>query len=334
MENQTGKTALITGATSGIGRELTTLFAKDGYNLVLVARGEDNLLETAEQLENQFGIKVLPIGKDLSDPKAPEEIYDETKRNGLVIDVLVNNAGAGEYGQFATETDLHKELGIIQLNATSLVHLTKLYLKDMKQQNAGKILMLASVASIIPNPLMAVYGATKSFIYSFSEALRNELKDTNITITALMPGATGTDFFNKAGASNIKATDKLADPAGVAKDGYEALMAGKDKVVSGFMNKVQVAMAQVLPDQVMANLSHRDMEEKPAPQKPHEEQMSTLAIGLGVAAVAIAGLFIASAYRNASFADKAAYKYKAYSAKKSLKDALASAKDKAQDAFA
>lgn len=322
MENQTKKTALITGATSGIGRELAILFAKDGYDLVFVARGEDNLLESAEQFEQQYGITVTPIAKDLSQPNAAAEVFAETERTHTQIDVLVNNAGRGEYGQFATETDLEKELGIIQLNATALVHLTKLYLKGMVERNDGKILMLASVASVLPNPLMAVYGATKAFILSFAEALRNELTDKNITITALMPGATGTDFFNKAGASNIKATDKLADAAVVAKDGYDALMAGKDKVVSGFMNKVTTTMSQFLPDPVMAAMAHRDMEEKPSPRKQHDEQLISLALSVGIAAVAIAGLFLANAYRNTSAVERDFHKYKGKSALKKLADEL------------
>ncbi|GAB3893207.1 hypothetical protein GCM10028803_07090 [Larkinella knui] len=272
MEAQTGKTALVTGATSGIGHELANLFAKDGYNLVLVARNGENLNQIAEAYAQQFGITVTPIATDLVDPKSPETIYDETRRRGITVDVLVNNAGMGEYGMFANETDLQKELSIIQLNATSLVHLTKLFLKDMVQRNEGKILMLASVASIMPNPLMAVYGATKSFILSFTEALQNELKDTNVTVTALLPGATNTDFFNKAGAEGTRAHQQAqqTDPAKVAKDGYDALMKGKEKIVSGFMNKAQVAMSHVLPDELIAGSMRKQME-RPGESKPERE---------------------------------------------------------------
>ncbi|GAB3334427.1 hypothetical protein GCM10027299_42630 [Larkinella ripae] len=291
MESQTGKTALVTGATSGIGRELANLFAKDGYNLVLVARSSDSLKQIAEEYEQQFGITATPIAMDLVDPKTPEAIYDETRRKGIQIDVLVNNAGMGEYGMFANESDLQKELSIIQINATALVHLTKLYLKDMVQQNEGKILMLASVASIMPNPMMAVYGATKSFILSFTEALQNELKGTNVSVTALLPGATNTDFFTKAGAEGTRAHQSAqeTDPAKVARDGYEALMQGKEKVVSGFMNKAQVALSHVLPDELITGSMRKQMErpDQSKPQHESENRDTTLivtAIAVGVVA--------------------------------------------------
>lgn len=307
MESTTKKTALITGATSGIGRELANLFAKDGYNLVLVGRQEDNLLDLVETYEQQFGINVTPIAKDLSDPKAAEEIYAETQHEGQTINVLVNDAGFGEYGMFATETDLKREMDMIQVNIGALVQLTKLYLKDMVQRNEGKILMLGSIASVIPNPLMAVYGATKSFIYSFSEALRNELKDTNVTVTVLMPGATNTNFFNTAGAAHVKGADpsKTADPADVAKDGYEALMAGKDKVVSGLKNKATIASAYVLPDGVVAAQARSDME----PKDESQQQQTALAISIGVAALVVGGLLLA--YRNTNALERAEYRYKA-----------------------
>lgn len=324
METQTGKTALITGATSGIGYELAKLFAKDGYNLVLTARHEDRLNEVAEEFRQEGGQQVTVIAKDLMDPKAAEEIYDETRRRDIQVDVLVNNAGMGEYGMFATETDLHKELGIIQLNLTSLVHLSKLYLKDMIQRNDGKILMLASVVSVLPNPLMAVYGATKSFVYSFSEALRNELKDTNITVTALLPGATNTDFFAKAGAEGTRAHQQAqnTDAAGVAKDGYEALMKGKDKVISGFMNKAQVAMAHFLPDEVVT-ANTRKLMERPGMEleSEHEKESDNLLPYVLVGMLATTALIWAFS-ENLSWYDKARYRYKARSMKNSLMDAL------------
>lgn len=321
MESQNRKTALITGATSGIGLELAKLFARDGYNLILVARHDDSLRGVATDVEQQFGNKVITLAKDLMNTNAPEEIYQEIKQQGLTVDVLVNNAGMGEYGKFATETDLQKELSIIQLNATSLVHLTKLFLKEMVDRNEGKILMLASVASAIPNPLMAVYGATKSFIYSFSEALSNELKDTSVSVTALMPGATDTDFFNKAGAQNARVTNSdLADPARVAKDGYDALMQGKDKVVSGFKNKMQVAMSHVLPDTVVSETMRKMMNEKGYEEEDDEnEALTPLAIGLGIATVVLAaGIFLTASYKSANWYEKRRYKQKL----KSLTDAL------------
>lgn len=247
MEN-TNRFALITGATSGIGLELAKLFAKDKFNLVLVARGEDELNSTAAQLKEE-GIKVVTISKDLFNPNAASELYDEIKQQDIQIDVLVNDAGQGAYGKFV-ETDLHKELKIIQLNICSLVTLTKLYVKEMVARNSGRILNLASVAGKSPGPYQAVYHGTKAFVHSFNEAIRYELIDTEVTVTSLLPGATDTDFFNKADMLNAKIVQDgdLADPADVAKDGYEAMMAGKDMVISGFKNKMQVAMGNITPD--------------------------------------------------------------------------------------
>lgn len=318
MESQTGKTALVTGATSGIGRELANLFAKDGYNLVLVARSSDSLKEIAEEYEKQFGITATFIAKDLVDPKAPEEIYDETQRKGIRIDVLVNNAGMGEYGMFANETDLHKELSIIQINATALVHLSKLYLKDMVQRNEGKVLMLASVASIMPNPMMAVYGATKAFILSFTEALQNELKETNVTVTALLPGATNTDFFSKAGAKGTRAHQQAqqTDAAQVARDGYNALMKGKEKVVSGFMNKAQVTMSHVLPDEYVTGSVRKQMER---PDESGEQDHSALITAIAVGVVAATTLLWAfGAMESGWKSDATRFRRKAKSTGESL----------------
>jgi short-subunit dehydrogenase len=257
MATTTGKYALITGATSGIGYELAKLFAKDGYNLVIVARGQEGLDKTVNDLQ-QYGGEVVAISKDLFKREASFELYDEVKAKGIQPDVLVNDAGQGQYGEFI-DTDINRELDIIQLNTASLVALTKFYLKDMVARGSGKILNVASVASKIPGPLQSVYHATKAFVLSFSEAVRNEVKDTGVTITALMPGATDTDFFSKADmedAKNVK-EGTLDDPAVVAKDGYEALMKGDDKVVSGFKNKVQVAMSNIIPDSMVAEQTHK-----------------------------------------------------------------------------
>lgn len=310
MENQSGKTALITGATSGIGRELTNLFAKDGYNLVLVARSGDSLKLIASEYEDQFGIKATTIAQDLADPKAADAIYEETQKQGITVNILVNDAGMGEYGKFATETDLQKELDIVQINAVSLMHLTKLYLKDMVARNEGKILMLGSEVSVVPNPMMAVYGATKAFIKSFGEAIRNELNDTNITVTVLMPGATNTDFFNKAGAAHVKGADpsKTANPADVAKEGYDALMAGKDHVVAGWANKARVAVAHVLPDPFLAANTRKDMEPKDE-SEDQKKQTTSIAVSIGLLAGVVAGLYLA--YRRSDPQDKLYYQYRA-----------------------
>ena len=260
MENS--KYALITGATSGIGYELAKLFAADAYHLVIVSRTAQDLEKTASQLSSQYGVQVTPIAKDLFEPEAAFELYREVKAKGIEINVLVNDAGQGVYGLFA-DSDIRRQLSIIQLNVSSLTSLTYLFLKDMVARNEGKILQLASVVSEVPAPLQAVYGGTKAYVLSFTEALINEVKDTAVTITALQPGATDTDFFNKAGAQNSRIVQetKLDDPAKVAKDGYEALMKGDDKVVSGMKNKIQSAMSNVMPDTTLANQMRKQSEE-------------------------------------------------------------------------
>ncbi len=244
---------LITGATSGIGYELARQFAQSGKNLILVARLPERLAEVKAELAREFSVDVEVFTADLFDPGAAMTLYQQVRAAGLTVEVLVNNAGQGEYGEFA-ETDLQRQLALIQLNVASLVALTHHFLQDMRERRSGKLLLLGSSYSKIPGPLMAVYAATKAFVLSFGEALRNEVKEWGINVTVLMPGATDTDFFHKAGGtrSKIYAESKLADPADVAHDGFEALMNGKDSVVSGFKNKVQSLMADVSPNSTNA----------------------------------------------------------------------------------
>ncbi|MBX9853214.1 MAG: SDR family NAD(P)-dependent oxidoreductase, partial [Cytophagaceae bacterium] len=192
------KYALITGGTSGIGFELTKLFAKDGYNLIIVSENLGDLQTRSVELHHEFGIEVIPIEKNLFRKEAAFEVYEEVKAKNIQIDVLVNDAGQGYYGQF-TETDIHRELDIIQLNIGAYVILTKCFLQEMKARNDGKILNVASIAGKAPGPWQSVYHGTKAFVLSWTEAIQYELKDTNITITSLLPGATDTDFFRKAG---------------------------------------------------------------------------------------------------------------------------------------
>lgn len=266
----TKKYALITGATSGIGYELARLFAKDQYNLVLVSRHQQELDNKAAELR-QLGIEVTTLSKDLFNREEAASVYPEIKKLGLTIDVLVNDAGQGVYGEFK-DTDIQRELQIIDLNIASLVILTKDFLKDMVSRNSGKILNLASIASKTPGPWQSVYHGTKAFVLSFTEAIREELKDTDITVTALLPGVTDTDFFNKADMTDSKAVqDKsaMANPADVAKDGYDALMSGKDKVISGLKNKIQTGMSNLMPDSTVAHQLYEQ-------QKPVSEENNSL----------------------------------------------------------
>ncbi|MGI4750630.1 MAG: SDR family NAD(P)-dependent oxidoreductase [Janthinobacterium lividum] len=256
------KYALVTGATSGIGYELAKQFAKNNYNLIIVARPSDNLERVAKELSAEYSVKVVPIGKNLFSDGAALELYNEVKATGITVNILVNDAGQGIYGKFFEE-DLDRQLQIIHLNVVSLTTLTYLFLKDMVARNEGKILQLASTVSILPAPLQAVYCGTKAYVLNFTEAIINEVKDTNVTVTALQPGVTDTDFFNKAGAQNSKLVqDKsaMSNPADVAKDGYEALMKGEEKIVSGFKNKVQIAMANITPDSMLAATIRKESE--------------------------------------------------------------------------
>lgn len=182
MGNQ--KFALVTGATSGIGRELAKLLANDQYNLVIVARNLMDLEQTATELRQQYEVEVVSIAKDLFIRESPFEVYDELKNRGIEIDVLVNDAGQGQYGEFI-ETDIDRELDLIQLNIGAYVIFSKLFLKEMVARNEGKILNVSSIGGEMPGPLQAVYHATKAFVTSFSEAIREELKDTKVTVTLL-----------------------------------------------------------------------------------------------------------------------------------------------------
>ncbi|WP_207423093.1 SDR family NAD(P)-dependent oxidoreductase [Desertivirga brevis] len=260
MENNQ-KYALVTGGTAGIGYELAKLFAKDGYNLVLVSRNEYELARTQAELQDQYKIQVHTISKDLMKMEAPFEVYKEVTDQGIKVDVLVNDAGQGVYGEFV-DTDIQREIDIIHLNIMAYVVLTKCFVQDMVIRGGGKVLNVGSIAGEMPGPLHSVYHGTKAFVNSWSEAIRNELKDSNITVTVLLPGATDTDFPVKANMENAKifAESNLSDPAEVAKDGFEALMSGDDKIVSGLKNKAMVAMGNVLPDSVVAENMRKQQE--------------------------------------------------------------------------
>ncbi len=322
MNPEIGKTALITGASSGIGQELAKLFAQDGYNLVVVGRSDDKLDRLGDVFKSNYGTQqVTVINKDLSEEDSAQDVYNQVKAKGITVDVLVNDAGVGLYGLFGTDTNWEREKSMIHLNVLALTQLTKLYLHDMLARNSGRILNVASLLSITPAPLMAVYAGTKAYVYNFTQSLVNELKDTNVTITALLPNATDTDFFHKAGAENTKVTDEVQDPVMVAKAGYDALMAGKSKVVpGGFKNKSYEVMAYVAPQEAMAALMRDKMSQKPDPEKS-----ISLAWGIGFGLAVIAGIALTIGYKNTSDFQKARYRYKAKAAGNVLSDVLSSA---------
>ncbi|AZB28465.1 SDR family NAD(P)-dependent oxidoreductase [Chryseobacterium balustinum] len=260
--------AIVTGATSGIGFELAKLLAKDGYNLVIVGRNQATLTQTACRLII-YGVKIITMNKNLFYLNDALSVYTELQQQSISPSILVNAAGQGCYGEFHN-TDMYKELDIINLNITSVILITKLFLKDRIGKGSGKILNLASIASKAPGPWHSVYHGTKAFVLSWSEAIREELKDSGITVTALLPGPTDTDFFNKAMMNDSKIMedkDSFSTAEEVAIDGYEALMSGKDSVISGLKNKLTVAMSNLATDSMaayrMANM-----------QKPKSESYS------------------------------------------------------------
>jgi short-subunit dehydrogenase len=261
------KYALITGATSGIGYELAKKLAQDGFNLIIVARDEKQLKKVTAEF-TKFNVAVNPLAIDLFQMNAAKEVYDFTRQMNINVDILVNDAGQGEYGKFV-ETDLQRQLDIIQLNVASLVSLTWYFLKDMVNRNEGRILQLGSEVSKIPSPFLSVYAATKAFVLSFTEAIINELKDTNVSMTLLIPGATDTDFFDKAGMEDTKTyrEKKLESPADVAADAYEALMKGERRIIASNA-KMNIAMAAVTPDNLNAAKMRKEME--PSEKDPAE----------------------------------------------------------------
>jgi short-subunit dehydrogenase len=242
------KTALITGASSGIGLEFARIFAKNKSDLVLVARSAGKLNELADELSKAHNIKVKVLAKDLADKNASAEIKAELDKEKIEIEYLINNAGFGGYGLFH-ETDLKKENDMIQVNVTSLVELSKYFVKEMVKRNSGKILNVASTAAFQPGPLMSIYYATKAFVLSLSEAMAYELRDTNVTVTCLCPGPTKSNFQNAANIneSGLVKGRKIPSSYDVALYGYNAMMKGEYVAIEGFMNKLMAFGVRFMP---------------------------------------------------------------------------------------
>lgn len=241
-------TALITGASDGIGLEMAKIHASKGGDLILVARSADKLLHLKEELESAHKINVRVIGKDLSNENAALEVYNEVKAAGITVDYLINNAGFGDFG-FFTEGNWEKQNRMIQLNITTLTQFTRLFLSDMIVRRSGKIVNVASTASFQPGPLMAVYYATKAYVLHFSEAVNNEIAGSGVTITALCPGATASGFQKAAGMEESKLVKgrKLPTSIEVAAFGYRAMLNGKTVAIPGLMNKLMVFGVRFLP---------------------------------------------------------------------------------------
>lgn len=246
--------ALITGASSGIGYELAKLFAKDKHNIILIARREDRLKQLSRDLENDYKIKTLVIPKDLSQSQSAQEIYDILKQDDITIEYLINNAGFIVYGRFS-DTNWSDDHKMIQLHMVTLTHLTKLFLPDMLIRKNGKILNIGSTGSFVPGPLNAVYCATKNYILSLSEAIAEELNGTGVTVTALCPGGTKTEFAEKANIKNSSVYFfEVMEANRVARIGYKALMKGKRMVIPGKLNKIQIFLIRFTPRILVSKL--------------------------------------------------------------------------------
>jgi short-subunit dehydrogenase len=240
-------TALITGASGGIGLELARVFARNGHNLVLVARSADKLQALATELAGQHSIAALALASDLSAPAAPQQVYDHLRQAGITVETLVNNAGYATYGPFH-ENDMAKDLNMAHLNMLTLTHLTRLFLPGMVDRQRGRILNIASTAAFMPGPLMAVYYATKAYVLSLSEALAEELRGTGVSVTALCPGPTATGFQDRAAMQESKLVQSGLMPVeAVAEAGFQGAMTGQRVVIPGMMNRLLTLLPRFLP---------------------------------------------------------------------------------------
>lgn len=255
MATQSAGLVLITGGSSGIGYELARQFAGNGFDLVINAEDQGGLDNAARDLQAEFGRSVRTICADLAEEREVERLYREATSQGPIA-VLCANAGVGSGGGDVTQTDLHKELRLCDLNVRSQVHIIKLAATDMVRRGEGRILVTSSIAALMPGPYEAAYSASKAFLKSYGEAVRDELKEKGVTVTVMMPGPTETNFFHRAEMDGTKAgQDPKDDPEMVAHQGYEALMAGKSSVVSaGLKTKLQAAATNLMSDPLLAKV--------------------------------------------------------------------------------
>lgn len=248
-------TVLITGASGGIGYELAKLFARDHHNLVLVARSADKLTQVANDLQNQ-GVSVRTVPLDLAQPLAPKFLFDQLQREQLSVDILINNAGFGAYGEFA-QMPMHEILGQIDLNVRALTELTRLFLPPMLARRSGRIMNVASTAGFQSGPLMAVYYATKAYVISFSEAIANEVRNSGVTVTCFCPGATHTGFGKRAGNDQTRIFKQFGAMSAdkVALDGYRAVMEGRTLAISGVHNWAVAQSTRFAPRKMVTAIS-------------------------------------------------------------------------------
>lgn len=257
------KVALITGASSGIGKELASIHAEKGGDLVIIARRIEKLEELKTELENKHSVKVTIIAKDLSVPGAAKEIYDEVKSAGIEVDYLLNNAGFGLRGKYH-ELSWERQQQMMQLNMIALSEMIHLFLPDFVARNSGKILNTSSTASLMPGPLQAVYFATKAYVTFLSNGLSEELHDTKVTVSNLMPGATESEFAITSGMEKTQLFDKTFSARSVAKEGYRGMIAGKLDILAGvtFSQKMMFSMLPFTPKKIVLSQVRKMQEVK------------------------------------------------------------------------
>ena len=254
------ETVLITGASSGIGREFSKLFAEKGYRLVITARREKNLAEL-KKMYPENNVEVIPC--DLGSEAGAEYLYNEVKKRSIKVDILINNAGFGLFGEFY-ETDIEKEKKMIDLNVKALVELSKYFLQEMLERNSGRILNVASIAAFQPGPYMSVYYASKAFVLSFSEALRNEVRNTGVCISVLCPGPVETEFEKSSELTKSKLFSKLKPITAekVAYAGYRGLMKNRAVIIPGFFNRAAITAGTFIPTGIKVNIARKIQEKK------------------------------------------------------------------------
>jgi len=250
--------ALVTGASMGLGAEFARLLASEGYDLVLTARSGERLATLKKEIENLHGVEVRVLVADLADPRAPQAIFEHIRAARVEIDVLVNNAGFGMYGKFA-DSSLETEMEMIQVNIIALMHLTKLFMREMIALGRGRIVNVASTAAFQAGPMQSVYYASKAFVLSFSEAIGNELKGTGITVTALCPGPTPTGFQERANVGQLRGLRMMmrVSPEGVVRAGYNGMKRGQPVVIPGALNNIHVFLLRLVPRRLVTNVVRR-----------------------------------------------------------------------------
>ncbi|MGD1867128.1 MAG: SDR family NAD(P)-dependent oxidoreductase [Phormidesmis sp.] len=251
------QTALITGASSGIGLAFAQVLAREGYNLILVARSEDKLNNLKQELTSKHGINAVVFSHDLTKTEAVQQLFEQIEQQNLTVDALINNAGYGDYGEFA-DSDWEKLQGMILLNVLALTHLSRLFLPGMIARSKGQILNVASTAAFQPGPMMGVYFATKAYVLSLSEAIAAETQDAGIQVTALCPGPTQSNFGQVAGMDKIPGmgnitNDKFPTAYEVAEYGYQCLQKGKVVAVHGTLNKILTTTPRFMPRKLLRN---------------------------------------------------------------------------------